>query len=434
MSDKLQAAREYILQKIERGELAGGAKLPAAREYSEEIGVSLPITQMAFNSLTRDGILASVPRQGTYVRRDWNCRILPGSFRTFRPVWTEIIRDQVVPEVPGLRICDAFRESAFEIRSTFDANWRQDDYLDLNEFLEEAYPDRGDFFMTQFQSFHARDGKLYAIPLIFSPWVICCNVRMIEAARGELPRPDWHWQDFLALIGLLRRKYPPKQVFDLWYSPTFRLTFLFRSGGAVLERAADGSCRVRLDEPESIAGLKRLQELSRVLGDSRLHWYDSRSSFRAGTMALAAAAREDVDFNAAFEWISVPLPMLPGGADRTRQANDLLCVRRQVTDFRQVAEVVRLLLSQQVQDRLGAIRYGIPIRRSSAIRSFNEEDRRDAVFFSELPKIVPDHSLGWSELQRLLLTGIDRIRHGQAEPEPVATELAAAFRTIIRYS
>ena len=151
-------------------------------------------------------------------------------------------------------------------------------------------------------------------------------------------------------------------------------------------------------------------------------------------MALAAAAREDVDFNAAFEWISVPLPMLPGGADRTRQANDLLCVRRQVTDFRQVAEVVRLLLSQQVQDRLGAIRYGIPIRRSSAIRSFNEEDRRDAVFFSELPKIVPDHSLGWSELQRLLLTGIDRIRHGQAEPEPVATELAAAFRTIIRYS
>ena len=230
MSDKLQAAREYILQKIERGELSGGAKLPAAREYSEEIGVSLPITQMAFNSLTRDGILVSVPRQGTYVRRDWNCRILPGSFRTFRPVWTEIIRDQVVPEVPGLRICDAFRESAFEIRSTFDANWRQDDYLDLNEFLEEAYPDRGDFFMTQFQSFHARDGKLYAIPLIFSPWVICCNVRMIEAAGGELPRPDWNWQDFLALIGLLRRKYPPEQVFDLWYSPTFRLTFLFRSG------------------------------------------------------------------------------------------------------------------------------------------------------------------------------------------------------------
>ena len=63
MSDKLQAAREYILQKIERGELSGGAKLPAAREYSEEIGVSLPITQMAFNSLTRDGILVSVPRQ-----------------------------------------------------------------------------------------------------------------------------------------------------------------------------------------------------------------------------------------------------------------------------------------------------------------------------------------------------------------------------------
>lgn len=51
MSDKLQTAREYILRKIESGELKGGDKLPAAREYSDEIGVSLAITQMAFTSL-----------------------------------------------------------------------------------------------------------------------------------------------------------------------------------------------------------------------------------------------------------------------------------------------------------------------------------------------------------------------------------------------
>ena len=38
MSDKLQTAREYILRKIENGELRGGDKLPAAREYSDEIG------------------------------------------------------------------------------------------------------------------------------------------------------------------------------------------------------------------------------------------------------------------------------------------------------------------------------------------------------------------------------------------------------------
>ena len=86
MSDKLQTAREYILRKIENGELRGGDKLPAAREYSDEIGVSLAITQMAFTSLVRDGILTSVPRQGTYIRADWPQRILPDSFQTFRPV------------------------------------------------------------------------------------------------------------------------------------------------------------------------------------------------------------------------------------------------------------------------------------------------------------------------------------------------------------
>ena len=87
MSDKLQITREYILSGIENGELAEGEKLPAARELAEAVGVSLPIAQMAFMSLTRDGILSSIPRQGTYVRHDWRDRILPGSFRAFRPIW-----------------------------------------------------------------------------------------------------------------------------------------------------------------------------------------------------------------------------------------------------------------------------------------------------------------------------------------------------------
>lgn len=101
MSDKLQSAREHILRKIEDGILCGGSKLPAAREYAEELGVSLAIMQMAFTSLTRDGILSSVPRQGTYVREDWMERILPGSFQTFRPVWKQVLSELIARDVPG---------------------------------------------------------------------------------------------------------------------------------------------------------------------------------------------------------------------------------------------------------------------------------------------------------------------------------------------
>ena len=172
MSDKLQTAREYILRKIENGELRGGDKLPAAREYSDEIGVSLAITQMAFTSLVRDGILTSVPRQGTYIRADWPQRILPDSFQTFRPVWKNVLADLLREAVPSVRVCDKFREGAYEIVPTWTAQFRQEEYLDLAGLFDELYPDRSDFFMAQFQSFYSRSGKLYGSPLIFSPWVL----------------------------------------------------------------------------------------------------------------------------------------------------------------------------------------------------------------------------------------------------------------------
>lgn len=208
MSDKLQTAREYILRKIESGELKGGDKLPAAREYSDEIGVSLAITQMAFTSLVRDGILTSIPRQGTYIRADWPQRILPDSFQTFRPVWKSVLADLLREAVPSVRVCDKFREGAYEIVPTWTAQFRQEEYLDLAGLFDELYPDRSDFFMAQFQSFYSRSGKLYGIPLIFSPWVLCCNTAMIREAGGDLPYPGWSWSEFITLLRKLRRVYP----------------------------------------------------------------------------------------------------------------------------------------------------------------------------------------------------------------------------------
>lgn len=68
MADKITEVREHILGGLESGELAGGDKLPGAREFSERIGVSLAIVQSAFTSLVREGILESVSRSGTFVR------------------------------------------------------------------------------------------------------------------------------------------------------------------------------------------------------------------------------------------------------------------------------------------------------------------------------------------------------------------------------
>ena len=187
MQDKLQIARENILRDIELGSLKAGDKLPAAREFAEKVGVSLGVAQMAFNSLVRDGILTSIPRQGTYVRHDWRKRILPGSVLFFRDIWKILLGKEFFSATSGLRLCDKFEEGIFEIRWAMDVLKRQEDYLDLSEFFEEVYPDRSDFFAGQFQAFRTPEGRLYGIPLLFSPWVISFHPEMIRKAGGKLP-------------------------------------------------------------------------------------------------------------------------------------------------------------------------------------------------------------------------------------------------------
>lgn len=435
MSDKLQSAREYILRKIEDGTLPGGAKLPAAREYAGECGVSLAIMQMAFTSLTGDGILHSVPRQGTYVREDWRDRILPGSFQTFRSAWKEVLGDLLARDLPEVRVCDRFKNGMYEIVNTWTAQFRQEEYLDLADFLEEVYPDRGDFFLSQFHSACSRGGRLYGIPLIFSPWVIACNVDMIRAAGAEVPQPGWLWEDLLSLVRQLRKVYSADQTLSLWPLSSLWVNFLFRSGGAIIVRE-NGEYEVRLDDPRTLNGFRRIFELQRLLGREKdvLTYNQAKQRFLEGASALFGATREDMNFQSPMNWTCVPLPIVPGGSDRQRQAADLFCVRRQVNNFDEVKAMIRLLLSSEVQERLGRIRYGIPIRRSAAIRGIDEEDPRDSVFFSEMARIAPDCTLAWPELYRMVFRCADRMWEEQLDPAEVLPELAAAMRVFIRYN
>lgn len=435
MPDKLQQAREIILQKIENGEFAGGSRLPAVREFCEATGTSLTIAQLAFHSLTRDGILSIIPRQGTYVRADWHERILPGSIQSFRPIWENLLKEMVLPLQPDLRICDKFSESAYEIRPSADAFFRQNEYLDLREFIKDIEKEQNDFFTSRFQSFCSRNGKIYGIPLIFSPWVIVYNPEIIEKHGGTLPRAGWGWEEFLELIRTLRRELSPDQICNFFYNPFFWRCLLFRAGGAILHRDENGIYHIELDSPRSRGGLRRLAEMADAIQlspDEKILPH-SIWDFERGRHALILASREDVNFQSKRPWQSVPLPLLPGGTDQISMATDLLCVRRIVNDFEQVRQLLEMLLSPRIQNRVDELRYGIPIRRSSAVRSLLDDDPRDRAFFSEMLKIVPDYSLEWPEINRLVSNAIPLIWKKKVAPDQLIDELVPGLRLLLRY-
>ena len=148
---------------------------------------------------------------------------------------------------------------------------------------------------------------------------------------------------------------------------------------------------------------------------------------------MIVGTRQDAAFHNPYPWKCVPLPVIPGGRECMRIGGDLFCVRRIVNDFHLVQKLLKYLFSQQLQDRLGALGYGIPIRRSSAIRSFNEHDPRDMVFLSEMAKIHPLNHFAWPELQTLINHALPHTWLHQESPAKITSEVANVLRTIIRY-
>ena len=60
--------RAHLLQRIERGELRQGQKLPSEREYADQLGVSLAPIRQAILDLAKEGYLHRTRGRGTFVQ------------------------------------------------------------------------------------------------------------------------------------------------------------------------------------------------------------------------------------------------------------------------------------------------------------------------------------------------------------------------------
>lgn len=424
MADKLQNAREYILRKIELAEFKGGQKLPSARDLARHTGISFTIMQMAFNTLIADGILTSgVSRQGTRVREDWAERILPNSFLTFRSIWGELFRAKIHPHVPELFDIKEFHFGACEIRVSSDAVANQQEYLDLSEFFDAEFPDRDDFFDAQIEQFRSHDGKLYALPLMFSPWAFCCDEELIKECGCSLPKYDWTWDDFLTLLCALHSKLPSQQVLASSKDPTRWLIYLTHLGGKIFE-CHNGKYKAVLDTPETLAALQKLQDMYNIL---------PRPKQCAERCALQLCTRQDI-LSYSLQGKFLPLPHVPGGQDLSLMAGDLLCIRKTVNNFDTVRKLIRTVLSSELQQEIGKCRYGIPIRKSAAIQSFIENDAQDRIFFPQMFRIANMPHYAWGTVNGLIQEAMSGFLYSNRTPQDFVAEMNPVLQAIIKYT
>ena len=429
--DKNLEIRNLLLDKIERGEWRPGAKLPGARQLAGEVGCCFTHLQSVLESLVQQGILLSVPRSGTYVRENWEKRLLQGTLRLHRAAPEDCTRQvysaPISQEHPELRLTWKFDRAVYEIQVSHYLLGHHSQYLDLGPIFRKLYPAPSAFFPAPFRQFLV-NGKLCGIPLLFSPRIIAYNRELFKQCGVELPRPGWSWEEFIACIRKLRSKLPAERVFPFNHALYEFYPIAARFGGRIIE--PDQPDPVRVDAPEMLRGLDHYLMLRDLLGpeEGPVNYTD---------VALRITTREQLAHELTRENFAriggVELPMPDNGCDVNVQAAELLCVRNECADLAQAERLIEFLLSEPMQDRIGQSRYGIPVRRSSAAFSMNPYESTDALFLQEMEKPAAGYNLFTPEFYTI----VDRscnLFNRQSREEAVRTvrELGATLRFLTR--
>lgn len=426
--------REHVLSELECGRLSGGGRLPGARELAESLGVSLLTVQNALATLVKEGVLRVIPRQGTYVDSEIASRILQSNASCYIPweqlPWGQEFQRRCSEQLPQLHFSNLMRSSVFEIRATPETQSRTNEYLDLAPIFHELWPDTKVFFQEQLKTF-SQGKKIYGVPILFSPRVVFINTEMFHAAGVSLPSSDWGWDDFFDTIAQLREKLPSEQVFS-WATDIYLwMNFVLRSGGALLDPSL--SDPVLIDSAATVRGLQRFRQLRTMLAYQQ---GQKHNHFWHGKVALAVAPRQAlgrIKLNGWDSWDTVPLPTDKDGCEsKSMQAAELFCVRRSCVDLSVAKKVLKILLSADFQDYIAELKYAIPLRRSSAEKSFDGNDPRDQIFRQELLRTQSQYHLNSSELFSVVTKGVAQLLQRDSELESGLRDMGNMLRTYLK--
>ena len=431
-TSKASLVKNHILDAMECGEFANGKRLPGAKKMAAELNVSQAVVQSVLDSFVCEGVLFAVPRGGSYVHPNWRERILQTNltaFLTDRP-WYDTLEQILKDKTPDLHLTGEFKKSIFEIRTTTYVQAHHDEYMDLANLFDECFFDKSDIELKPFDSFYF-NGKLVGIPFMYSPRVMFYNPEILAENGCPEPNPDWTWDDFIAIIMKLRDNVEPAKI--IYWTPELYswMTIVARNGGSLFNpHLADP---VRIDSEETIRGLEKVQVLGQLM-NRNVGKDNSRSFWNEGSVAFHIGGRDRVPLIEKYglcNWKVVPLPLIAEGIDTTMQITELLCVRKSCTNLDNAKKLIQIILSHEFQDSLASYRYGIPIRRSAAAKSLDENDQRNAVFISEAAKVKREYNLNSPELHNLVSEGIEICLCSDADIKPALGQLADVVRTYV---
>lgn len=219
LRNKLDDMLTDIREDIESGKLNSGVFLPSETELAEQYNISKHSVRKGLDVLVGQGYVLKIPRIGNKVRRPGpqpECILRFGYYPSMvkQASLFELIqlfhsrhshiRVELIPipfKFDDLHLMKHYLDSgmidvAMFNHQSFGELQETDETLRLLEPLEpvtDIYP----FLLPAFEN----DGRLYAMPFVFSPVILAYNKDHFE--ENDLPEPDssWTWDDLLRVAG-----------------------------------------------------------------------------------------------------------------------------------------------------------------------------------------------------------------------------------------
>jgi GntR family transcriptional regulator len=151
--------KEYLLDRIERGEFEPGQRLPSEREFCDQFGVSRITIRQALNELMRDGLIQSVPGKGTFVARKQE--------EKFHPLASFSQQMRSRGHSPSSRILK---------QAVISASQRLAQELHIRTHAEVALIER----------LRLTDGEPYGLQTAYLPLELCPNILKHDPEKGSL--------------------------------------------------------------------------------------------------------------------------------------------------------------------------------------------------------------------------------------------------------
>ena len=430
----LTELHDYILNLIEK-ELRPGEKLPGARSIAERFSCSLPRVQTVLDSLEQSGVVESRPRSGTYVSSDYKERNLPRNV-----VCSSFINALSAEQIqrfrtlfPELHLTKVFRNGGVEILSSFTILSRLGNYQDLTEIFEETFPEgEKRFFMESLEPFRF-NGKLYAVPIMFSPQILWYNPELFRKTNTPFPTNAWGEKEFFSAIRQLHKTLSGRRIIN--YTPAFQhwSNFIHASGGIFFDPKLPEP--VQTAAPGTVEACCKYAELLRELDLVEDYNIDPIESFAQGKLAMFSGFRQSAYYfrekGISFTPGAVFMPSL-GTAEKQLGAG-LIAFRNSFHDREKIKEMLRFWLSDSIQQTLGESSYGIPFLRSAAQATLDPAREPDRFLLEKLPALSTNCHIHSEILGSILSKASALINTAEPSQIPeILNELATTLRFIVK--